>query len=89
MMHRAMPVVYGDRRKDDNHFAWVTVMLNLPGMRSYEPSKPRVYKKRKDGKIRANPHVSEIVVAKRFWEDERDSYWDFQKDVVTRKNSGT
>ena len=35
------------------------------------------------------PHVSKIVVAKRFWEDERDSYWDFQRDVVTRKNSGT
>ena len=46
-------------------------------------------RRRLDDKIRANPHVSEIVVAKRFWEDERDNYWDFQRDVVTRKNSGT
>ena len=48
-----------------------------------------IKERRLDDRIRAYPHVSKIVVAKKFWEDERDSYWDFQRDVVTRKNSGT
>jgi hypothetical protein len=36
-------------------FWWDVVELNLPGMPSYSPSKPWVYKKRSsDGRIAAN-----------------------------------
>ena len=51
MIHRPIPVVYDNRRKDHNHVSWVPVVLNIPERRSYEPSKPWVYKKRRGRKI--------------------------------------
>ena len=41
----------GDRHKGGNPFEWDQVELNLPGSEAYSPSKPRVYKIRKDGRI--------------------------------------
>ena len=47
----AVPVVYDNRKKENEPFAWSTAVLNLPGLRYYASSKPRVYKKRRDEKI--------------------------------------
>ena len=43
---------------------------------------------RLERKIRCNPTRPKMEVVKFFWDDERDAYWNFQKDVVTRKSSG-
>jgi len=50
-MRRVEPFLKGDRCKAGNPFEWDYVKLNLPGNDAYNPSKPRVYKIRKDGKI--------------------------------------
>ena len=41
----------GNRKDRDNPFAWEDIMLNLPGMDTYDPRKPWVYKRRYDGRI--------------------------------------
>jgi hypothetical protein len=47
--------VFGDHLDQDNVFRWDVVELNLPGMPSYSPSKPWVYKKQSsDGRIAAD-----------------------------------
>ena len=43
---------------------------------------------RMENRIKCNPRRPKMEVVKMFWDDERDDYWDFQKDVETRKNSG-
>ena len=52
-MCRVLPFLIG--RKDDpsNVFRWDRVVLNLPGSASYTPTKPRVYRVRRDGKTMA------------------------------------
>jgi hypothetical protein len=47
--------IFGDHLDQDNVFWWDVVELNLPGMPSYSPSKPCVYKKRfSDGRFTAD-----------------------------------
>jgi hypothetical protein len=41
--------VFGDHLDQDHVSRWHVVELNLPGMPSYSPSKPWVYKKRSSG----------------------------------------
>ena len=40
----AMEVIKGDRLSPTNPFHWTHAVLNLPGMESFDPSMPRVYK---------------------------------------------
>jgi len=56
-MRRVEPFFKGDRCKAGNPFEWGHVKFNLPGNDAYNPSKPRVYKVRKDGRIAGNLFV--------------------------------
>ena len=40
----AMEIIKGDRLDETNPFYWSEIVLNLPGMDTYDPSMPRVYK---------------------------------------------
>jgi len=42
-------IIRGDRRDEKNAFQWDKIVLNLPGSMLYCPSKPWIYKVRKDG----------------------------------------
>ena len=46
--------ILGNRHDPDNVFRWDYVLLNLPGMESYDSSKPWVSKRRKDGCLAAD-----------------------------------
>jgi hypothetical protein len=46
--------VIGDRHDDNNIFRWERVILNLPGQKNYDPTRPWVYKIRKDGTLSAD-----------------------------------
>ena len=48
---RAHHFLIGDRRDESNPFHWDRIVLNLPGMETYDPRRTRVYKVRKDGSI--------------------------------------
>jgi len=50
IMHLAETIL-GDPSDENNPFQWAEVTLNLPGSKTYDPSKPWVYKVRLDGKI--------------------------------------
>ena len=39
-----MEIVVGDRKEPSNPFRWDYIVLNLPGSKKYDPTKPRVYK---------------------------------------------
>ena len=54
---RAHHFLIGDRRDESNPFHWERIVLNLPGMETYDPRRPRVYKVRKDGSIAADVHT--------------------------------
>jgi hypothetical protein len=45
----AEDVMRGDSDDPKNVFRWNSVILNLPGSQTYDPSRPWVYKVRKDG----------------------------------------
>ena len=69
----------------------VDIHCRLPfGLPMLDPSVEdmEIKERRMDSKIRSNPHMLTIEVAKWFWEAERDRHWDFQKDVINRKNAG-
>jgi hypothetical protein len=51
---RGKQVILGDRTQASNPFHWETIVLNLPGDRSYDPRLPWIYKCRKDGLIVAD-----------------------------------
>ena len=53
-MKRLEPHIKGNRFNQENVFSWNQVVMNLPGDKTYDPSKPRVYKVRKDGSIAAD-----------------------------------
>jgi hypothetical protein len=53
---QAKEIALGHPKDDNNVFRWERVVLNLPGNLDYDPSKPWVYKIRKDGKIAADIH---------------------------------
>ena len=44
----------GARWDSENVFRWHRVVINLPGMNTYDPSKPWVYKVRQDGTMAAD-----------------------------------
>ena len=46
--------VRGLRSDEKNVFRWLKVVLNLPGMNSYDPSRPWVYRVRSDGSLTAD-----------------------------------
>lgn len=50
----AKEIIMGSRDDEDNVFRWDHVLLNLPGMKEYSPSKPWVSKRRNDGTIAAD-----------------------------------
>ena len=54
---RADTYLVGDRRDKSNPFQWKKVVFNLPGMENYNPSLPRVYKVRWDGRIASDKHT--------------------------------
>lgn len=48
----AMEVVFGDKDDPNNPYGWMDVVLNLPGSASYDPSKPKVWRrKNKNGDL--------------------------------------
>ena len=47
----AEEVIRGDRHDEGNAFQWKEVVLNLPGTITYCPSKPWLYKVRRDGSM--------------------------------------
>lgn len=47
----AKPFILGDRKDSRNPFCWEKVVLNLPGMATYNPTKPVVYKAKADGSL--------------------------------------
>jgi hypothetical protein len=51
MMIIVKEVAFGDRQQQTNPFMWHMVVLNLPGMGSYDTKMPWVYKQQKDGVI--------------------------------------
>jgi len=53
---RLKRLMLGDRHDKENVFRWDQVVLNLPGSADYDPTKPWVYKSRKDGSIAADIH---------------------------------
>ena len=46
--------IRGDRKHKMNVFGWERVVLNLPGSKTYDPTRPWVFKMRTDGKIAAD-----------------------------------
>ena len=44
-------IIRGDRNYSTNIFGWSRVVLNLPGDKSYDPTRPWVFKMREDGNI--------------------------------------
>ena len=46
--------IKGNRHNKDNVYRWDKVVLNLPGSSGYTPTKPWVYKARKDGTMAAD-----------------------------------
>ena len=51
MMKRMEGFLKGDRKCATNPFRWNTIVLNLPGMKKYDPSLPWVFKARLDNKV--------------------------------------
>jgi len=48
---RAKRLVMGDPKDENNHFAWHSVRLNLPGTEGYDSTIPWIVKLRKDGLV--------------------------------------
>jgi hypothetical protein len=48
---RGERVTLGDRTDRENPFHWEGVVFNVPGSWDYDPSRPRIYKVRWDGRI--------------------------------------
>jgi hypothetical protein len=53
----AREIILGDPAVEDKVFCWSTVQLNLPGTKLYNPSRPWVYKAKKDGSLAADYHM--------------------------------
>ncbi|KAL7576144.1 hypothetical protein ACA910_004804 [Epithemia clementina (nom. ined.)] len=53
---RVKRLALGDRDDPLNVFRWSKVVLNLPGNEGYDPTRPWVYRVRKDGVIAADVH---------------------------------
>jgi hypothetical protein len=51
---RGKRITLGRREDRDNMFHWEDVVTNLPGTLEYDPTLPRPYKRRFDGRIAAN-----------------------------------
>ncbi len=67
--------IRGDPSDVNNVFRWDTVLLNLPGSESYEPSKPWVSKGRlSDGKIAADfvTYVDDVRSCGGTWQEGRE-----------------
>lgn len=56
-MRRVDPHLRGGHDNESNVFRWNDVKLNLPGKSCYNPSKPWVYKVRKDGTLAADLYI--------------------------------
>jgi hypothetical protein len=52
----ALETIFGDREDPKNVFRYNRVRLNLPGNHDYEPTKPWVYKERKNGDVASDVH---------------------------------
>ena len=53
-MRRIEPILIGEKDDPKNVYRWNIVILNLPGSKDYDPSKPKVYRVRKDGTMAAD-----------------------------------
>ncbi len=53
---RARKILMGDRSNPLNPFRWDHIVKNYPGMESYNPLRPMIYKARSDGVIAADVH---------------------------------
>jgi hypothetical protein len=51
---RVKRVALGDRGSNGNPFQWDTVVTNLPGTWGYDPSMPKLFKRRADGLLAAD-----------------------------------
>lgn len=67
--------IRGDPSDEENDFRWDTVLLNLSGSESYDPSKPWVSKRRfSGGKIAADfiTYVDDVRSCGGSWQEARD-----------------
>ncbi len=81
---RARKILLGDRLNPSNPYRWEKVIKNYPGLISYNPLRPRVYKIRTDGKIAADLH--KYIDDLRPTSVDEKEMWDASMQVMTRVN---
>jgi hypothetical protein len=77
---RAKRVMLGDRKSEENPFCWDTVVMNLPGAWEYDPTMPKLYKRKLDGSIAGDLmiYIDDVHVVS----DSHDETWNASSRVA-------
>ncbi len=81
---RSRRILLGDRLDESNPFRWDHVVKNYPGLPSYNPLRPMVYKARIDGSIAAD--LMKYIDDLRLTALDAKEIWEASMQIMTRVN---